>query len=210
MGKLITKIKTNSTPDSVFHVRHDPVKFAALWANYPDYKPYIDPKTGEPPQGYSNQCAIKVSVAFHKSGIEMKSFTAKTIGVSPKDFGRVEINGKATATLAVQLAAWLNKRPFCGLPQQPENITGEDWGKKIKGRTGIIYFEDYWMRTNDNESQPTGDHIDLWNGSRLTATGFSFISTTGRSLGIDEFFPGTSYGYSNLSKSRKILAWEVR
>ena len=33
-----------------------------IWANYPDAKPYIDEKTGKPPKGFENQCAIKVSV----------------------------------------------------------------------------------------------------------------------------------------------------
>ena len=39
---------------------------------------------------------------------------------------------------------------------------------KIAGKKGIIYFEDYWLRPEDRPERPTGDHIDLWNGSRLT------------------------------------------
>ncbi len=155
MGKLITKIKTNSTPDSVFHVRHDPVKFAALWANYPDYKPYTDPKTGEPPQGYSNQCAIKLSVSLHRSGVEMKSYKGKSL---------ILIDGKKTAALADDLASWLKFKPFCGC-NNTEEYTGKNVFEKINDRTGIVYLANYWERKPGERS---GDHIDLWNGSRMT------------------------------------------
>jgi hypothetical protein len=214
MSKVINQqaiVRTNTIKDSVCRIEVEPVKFANLWAAYPSDPPYVDPKTGKPPQGFSNQCAIKVSVAIHGAGIEMKSFSAKVIGVEPKDLGRVAINGKNTATLAQQLAAWLKLQPFCGLPQQAESITGEDWEKKIKGRTGIVYFADYWMRSIDKKDRPTGDHIDLWNGSRLTASGFlGTLTTTARFLGRRSFLPGTDYGYSDLGTSKTVLFWEVK
>lgn len=195
------KIRTNPAKDSICKIDIQPVKFASLWTNYPDKPPYVDPKTGKPPPGYSNQCAIKVSVAIHRSGIEMKSFTGSS---------RILVNSKNTAALATELAAWLKKQPFCGLPQQPTAITGENWDKKITGTTGIVYFADYWLRSTDKTRKPTGDHIDLWNGSRITATGLSFFSTFGRIIGIDEFFPGTEYGFSDLRKSSEILFWEIK
>lgn len=33
---------------------------------------------------------------------------------------------------------------------------------KIEGKRGIVFFQNYWGPGNQ------GDHIDLWNGSRLT------------------------------------------
>lgn len=214
MSKVIVQkavVRTNTVKDSVCRIDVEPVKFRDLWEHYPDKPPYVDPKTRKPPPGFTNQCAIKVSVAIHGAGIEMKSFTAGVIGVNPKDFGRVGINGKNTATLASQLAIWLKKQPFCGLPQQPENVTGEDWEKKIKGRTGIVYFADYWMRANDMKDRPTGDHIDLWNGSRLTASGLlGTLTTAARYLGRRSFLPGTDWGYSDLGTSKTILFWEVK
>ena len=215
MSKVINQqaiVRTNTVKDSVCRIEVEPVKFANLWAAYPSEPPYVDPKTGKPPQGFLNQCAIKVSVAIHGAGIEMKSFSAKVIGVEPKDLGRVVINGKNTATLAQQLAMWLKLQPFCGLPQQAESITGEDWEKKIKGRTGIVYFADYWHRDVGEKKlkRPSGDHIDLWNGSRLTATGRSFFSTLGRRIGLNEVLPGTEYGYSDLRKSTAILFWGIK
>ena len=56
----------------------------------------------------------------------------------------------------------------------------------------------------------TGDHIDLWNGSRLTATGWNFLSTLGRRIGINEVLPGTDLGYSDVRNATEILFWEVK
>ncbi len=201
MGHHVTKIRTNTIKDSVCDVKHVPIKFATLWANYPDDKPYIDPKTGNPPKNYEDQCAIKVCVALHKSGVEMKSFRGES---------RILVNGKSTAAQAEDLASWLKLIPFCGLPSKTETVTGKDWEKKISGRTGIVFFKNYWQRSTDSSNHLTGDHIDLWNGSRLTATGWSAISTIGRRIGVNELFPGTSRGYSDLRLSSEILFWEVK
>jgi hypothetical protein len=132
MGKTLVQravVRTNTIKDSVCSIQVEPLKFKDLWGNYPSSPPYIDPKTGKPPAGYSNQCAIKVSVAIHGSGIEMKSFTSKVIGVDSKHFSMATINGKNTAALASQLAMWLKLQPFCGLPQKPEIITNQDWDR---------------------------------------------------------------------------------
>ena len=176
-----------------------PVKFSTLWSNYPDDKPYIDPNTGKPPKGYENQCAIKVSVALQKSGVDMKSFRGNS---------RILINGKNTAATAEDLASWLKTHPFCGLPSIPETATGKDWENKISGRTGILFFKDYWKRDGESEANRSGDHIDLWNGSRLTSSGLlGALTTFARfTIGISSI----SNLYSNLSDSKQILFWEVK
>lgn len=195
-------VRTNTTKDSVCRIDVEPVKFAALWKGYPSGAPYVDPKTGKPPPGYSNQCAIKVSVAIHNAGIEMKSFRAKD---------KIVVNGKNAAALAESLAAWLNQMPFCGLPQRPENVTGQDWETKIKGRTGIAYFADYWKRTPEAKAA-TGDHIDLWNESRLTANPANIV----RRLGVTslQWLPSFGsldrYNFSDLAGSKTILFWEIK
>jgi hypothetical protein len=193
------QVKTNTTKDSVCSVNVGAVTFAKLWESYPSGHPYVDPKTGKPPKGYENQCAIKVSMAIHGAGIEMKSFQGAV----------VMMDGLKTAVGATQLANWLKLQPFCGLPKAPENVTGPEWQDKIKGRTGIVYFENYWRRHGET-SAPSGDHIDLWDGSRLTATGWSFFSTLGRRVGLREAGAGTDWGYSDAGKSTAILFWEVK
>ena len=209
------RVRTNTTKDSVCKIDVQPVKFADLWNNYVTGDPYRDSKTGDVPKGYGNQCAIRVSAALHKVGVEMKSFTQANVAVKPNEqFGRILLDGKNTAVKADQLGSWLSKQPFCGLPQKPENITGKDWESKVKGRTGIVMFDAYWTREGDAAGNATGGHIDLWNGSRLTISGVADgFATIGRYLGISSFRQGArlaeQLSYSDLRNSKTILFWAI-
>jgi hypothetical protein len=70
---------------------------------------------------------------------------------------------------AQALADWLISGRFPGCPR-PERFTGQTAFEHIEDRTGIIFFANYWRRSTDTGASRTGDHIDLWNGSRMTAT----------------------------------------
>lgn len=193
------KVRTNTTKDSVCSIGVEAVTFAKLWDSYPSGHPYVDPKTGKPPPGFDNQCAIKISVAIHGAGVEMKSFRG----------AEIRMNGLKTAYVAEQLAAWLKMQPFCGLPTEPEDVTGKDWQDKIRGRTGIIFFANYWKRPGET-TRPTGDHIDLWNKTRLTPNAPNLV----RRLGISsiQWLPGplAEFNFSDLGNSTQILFWEVK
>jgi hypothetical protein len=192
------KIKTNSTPGSVCKVEVEVVKFIDLWIGYPKTStPYRDPKTGKVPKIYDNQCAIRVSVSLHAVGVTMKSFKGASLTVDEKK----------VAIRAQELADWLKLQPFCGLPQRAEVITGADWQAKIKGRTGIIFFKDYWSRDGEVRNA-TGDHIDLWNGSKMTASSLTgaFHSFLRFTIGIDHI----EGFYSDLGKAKQILFWEIK
>lgn len=194
-------VRTNTQKQSLVCLNIPAITFQQLWDNFATGTPYTDAKTGKPPPGFENQCAIRMSVTLHRVGINMKSFAGKAIS----------LNGKKAALLAKDLAAWLDKKPFCGLPLKSENITGESWEKYIKGKNGIVFFENYWRRAGEKNSHPTGSHIDLWNGSRLTASGFvDGLATFGRYVGIRTLFGGTEYGYSDLGGSTRILFWEIK
>lgn len=75
----------------------------------------------KPPKGFENQCAIKVSVALHAAGVDMKSFRGAT----------VTVDGKRLAIRAEELAAWLKTQHLIGLPLKPENVTGKEWQEKV-------------------------------------------------------------------------------
>jgi hypothetical protein len=200
-----TVVSTNSTPGSIKEVKLKAVTFQELWDSYPIGDPYDN-------AAYENQCAIRMSVTFHRVGIAMKSFSEKLIKPRPgkKDIGRIILDGKATATRADELADWLNYQPFAGLPK-PENITGLAWESRVRGRTGIIAFKNYWARSM-NEQNPSGGHIDLWNGKRLTiSSGEGLLGVIGRRIGISSaHVPGTTIGYSDLGKASEILFWEIK
>ena len=196
-----TVVRTNSTPGSVKVVELKVLKFQELWDNYPTGDPYTDPHTGRVPLGYSNQCAIRMSVTFHRVGIAMKSYHRSD---------RILVDGKSTASRADELAEWLKLRPFAGLPA-PRDVTGNDWESEVKGRKGIIEFSRYWTRHGEDEVNASGGHIDLWNGSRLTVSSATdAIATFSRVVGFQSFFPGTDFGWSDLRNSKRILFWEIK
>jgi hypothetical protein len=200
-----TIVRTNPTPGSIKEVPLKAVTFQELWDAYPFGDPYDN-------AAYENQCAIRMSVTFHRLGIEMKSFSSKLVRPlsGQPGIGRIILGGKITATRADELGEWLQMQPFAGLPKA-EDITGADWESKVKGRTGIIQFSRYWTRAGESAANATGGHIDLWNGSRLTiGSAPGFFSTLSRSLGRQSFMSNTSFGWSDLRKSKQILFWEIR
>lgn len=206
MPNKMTVVKTNSTPNSIKEVQLKALTFRQLWDNYPSGAPYDSP-------AYRDQCAIRMSVTFHRVGVEMKSFSQKLVKPlsGQPSIGRIMLDGKATATRADELGEWLQLRPFAGLPKV-EDITGADWESKVKGRTGIIQFSRYWTRDGENVGNASGGHIDLWNGSRLTISGF--FDGVATIVGIQSFRQGASVAsdlsYSDLRGSKSILFWEIK
>ncbi|MFL9900071.1 type VI secretion system amidase effector protein Tae4 [Paraburkholderia fungorum] len=192
-----TVVRTNSTPGSIKVVELKVLTFQELWDNYPSGDPYDDP-TGQ----YKNQCAIRMSVTFHRVGIAMLSFSQKLVKPAPrrKDVGRLLLDGKPTATRAYELAEWLQLRPIAGL-QKAENVSGPDWVSKVEGRTGIIFFYGYWQQDGDSTDDLSGGHIDLWNGEKLTGTG------TGLRVHWNIVIPSI---WSDFRKSKTILFFPIR
>ncbi|MDN7877194.1 type VI secretion system amidase effector protein Tae4 [Burkholderia aenigmatica] len=199
------KIRSNNTQGSEREVPLSGVTFKELWDNFPSGKPYDNP-------GYTNQCAIRMSVTLHRVGVGMKSFNSKTIKPvsGAKTIGRIFLDDKPTATRAEEMGKWLQLQPFAGLPKA-EDVTGSEWESKVKGRTGIIQFSRYWTRDGESTANASGGHIDLWNGSRMTISSVpGVISTFGRVFGLHELLPDTDFGWSDLRNSKQILFWEIK
>lgn len=198
-----TIVRTNSTPGSIKKVELKMLTFQELWDNYPTGNPYDNP-------AYKDQCAIRMSVMLHRVGIEMKSFPEKLVRPlsGAPTIGRILLDGKATATRADELGEWLNLRPFAGLPKA-ENITGEDWEAKVKGRTGIVQFSRYWSRAGESAAEASGGHIDLWNGKRLTNNGVVGTTETFMRFTLRINEPWIPV-YSDLRRSKAILFWEIK
>lgn len=79
-----------------------------------------------------------------------------------------------------------------------EKLLPSTFEKTISGRSGIIFFKDCWKRGSETFENRSGDHIDLWNGSRITS---SSVFTRE----ILEFFGRVS----DLNQSREIWFWEI-
>jgi hypothetical protein len=167
------------------------IKFQTIWDHYPSDDPCRDPSTGKVPDAYSNQCAIRVGLALEKSGVNFSSFKGGRCPFGAKDGGMV--------AGAQDLANWLSMPRFAGSPR-PETYTGKTAFKAIDGRKGIIFLANYWQRQGETGTTRTGDHIDLWNGSRMTARSSWFrvqlgISWDGR--------------WSDFRRATKVLFWPI-
>ena len=151
-------VRTNRTKDSVHPIPVRAITFAELWSGYVTGNPFKPDPTDK--ADYSNQCALRLSATFHRLGIEMKSFSQKTVRPMPgaKVLGRVLMNGRPAATRAYELGEWLKLQPFAGLPPQPEDVTGKDWETQVKARTGIIMFHGYWARRGEERGEAGGGH----------------------------------------------------
>jgi len=123
--------------------------FAALWANHPHVKgegALLDRAV------YADQCAINVSAAMMRAGIGFKSYRG-TLSWQ-KDQPKYPIR-------AQELADWLSG-PVSGFALRIEKYAGKNGFETIAGRTGIVFVQNY--RGPGHQ----GDHIDFWNGVRLT------------------------------------------
>ena len=123
--------------------------FATLWYNQPVIKgesSLLDRGT------YEYQCAVNLSAALMRSGVNMKSYNGQLSW---------EKGNPKYAIRAQQLADWLAS-PVNPLYSKVEKYSGVEVFNKTSARSGVIFFKNYWGANHQ------GDHIDLWNGFRLT------------------------------------------
>lgn len=161
--------------------------FATLWSHHPNVKgeePLLDKAQ------YENQCAINLYATLERSGVNVKSFPGQLSWQKGKS---------RYAIRAQEVADWLASaaRP---IPSKVEKFVGKGvFGEEkdrpgIKSRTGIVFFQNYWG------AGAQGDHIDLWNGSRLTdMLSWARIHMRISSLGI-----GTDY-----RKAQSVWFWAM-
>lgn len=192
----ITKVTTNSKSGSILEVVLHKVTFKELWNKYPKEK--LEHETNGV---IDNYCAIHLSEAFLQNEINFKHYK------EAKCWGCTTGNNNVHPIRAQELANWFKKQPFIGCPK-PEKYTGENYEENIDGRTGIIFFKDYWQRPKEiGTEKRTGDHIDLWDGKGLNKlAGYNLLEnfvTNTLGIYIDSI-------YSNKEKSKQVLFWEIQ
>ena len=181
------------------------VQFIDLWRGHPINESEAQPcrvrqaSTGALGAGLAaevpftpDQSAIRLGIALHRAGISINDLgKIATCGVHPPSEMHI-LDAKELANVLARA-----ELPGFG---KVEVIAGDDVAKfypRLFGRTGIIYIQDYWMRTGDAEGQPTGDHIDVWNGYRSS------------SKWLMEWFSWAGY-YSNYAQAREIWFWDIK
>jgi hypothetical protein len=139
--------------------------FIKLWNNHPNISGYMDgkpcSKNGVPL--FTNQCAIRMGHALQASGFEVTNISVRLCWHHKKQ----SFHSLAAEELAIAL-----KRSVVPGIGRLKKLNPEDFTKPISGGKGIIFFKDYWQRSGESYNRRTGDHIDLWNGHKLTNSSF--------------------------------------
>jgi len=179
--------------------KENDVSFSTLWNNYPGgHIAHTDPKSRK--EEYTNQCAIRLSEALLKSGISLKGYRGATCDNCSLD--------EKHALVAAQLAMFIKTGGLNIKGMTPaKELTGATYLDYVKGKTGIIYFEDYWPRQGESRDHGprTGDHIDLWNKNELASDGLILTWARDNFSGLFD-----RAGVSDLSKAIKVIFWEIK
>ena len=200
-----TKVETNNITNSQKVINLKALKFEELWEVYPkdeiNHSGIFIKSVGFVEDGYSNHCAINVSEAFLKLDIKMKSVsrTRKCDGACNRP--------KQHVVSAQDLANWLLKKPFPNCPKV-QKFTGKNFEENIDGKTGIIFFKDYWQRKNEKgTSRRSGDHIDLWDGRGLNKLASHNMLKSILRLTLEFSYEGS---WSDFEKSKEVWFWEIK
>lgn len=168
------------------------MRFDDFWKNHPTVSSSIpdNPCSTGKVKNFENQCAIRLGVALEKSGVDTRSFDL----MFPKR--RCWHHKPGHILAAEELAHWIQHSGKFGMK---ETYAGGKAFDAIHARRGIVFFKDYYGPGN------TGDHIDLWNGARLTA-----LDTWMRIHARLGSFGLHSLGFgSDFEKSASIWFWPV-
>lgn len=147
------------------------VSFDTLWIWHPANLGIINPCTTDGKVNFDDQCAIRMGVCLSSAGVSLDSFSGAKCYPGHKH-NRIHI------LRAQELADWIKVNPaLFGQAEIKRNVKASDY----KSRKGIIFLMNFWGRGNQ------GDHIDLWNGEKMTR-------------GAPEYF----------SASQKVWFWEAK
>lgn len=177
-------------------------RFKQLWENHPVITGEVNPCCTNGKPNFHDQCAIRLGTALAACGVD----TSKLPGVRhcwyhDKKYGHT--------LSAEELAKSLKDWPVYGVGTF-QAIEPSEFAEKISGMTGIIFFKDYWQRTVNGRKETyrnrSGDHIDLWNGNRITDyRSWARIHLRIGNFGLHSFAPG----WSDLEDSKTIWFWSV-
>ncbi|MEW5289402.1 T6SS effector amidase Tae4 family protein [Erwinia papayae] len=136
------------------------LSFESLWNAHPEIKGDANPcRLSNGLKAFDDQCAIRLGTALARCGCDVTRLRAAFCWHHPKKEGHV--------LRAEELALALRMNPFDGMAPVVK-VTVKNFKYILRGSRGIIFFKDYWRRPGKSFGNRSGDHIDLWNGKRLT------------------------------------------
>ncbi len=132
------------------------IHFKQLWKNHPTITDDDKPCSTNGKPNFVNQCAIRMGVCLERSGVQTKHWPVRRCWFHKNG------NGDGGHILAAEeLAKSLEMVPFSGL-FTIEKFSGKKAFENLSGKSGIVFFRNYYGPGSQ------GDHIDLWDGFRLT------------------------------------------
>lgn len=165
--------------------------FEKIWNSYPTKETISSSCTNKQPDSnrpFTDYCAIMLSESFHRAGVDISLLKGNRCWSH---------GGKKHLLLAEDLAEGLRKKSPPGFGNFQKVVPGS-FQSILNGKTGVVFFKDYWQRGSERFANRSGDHIDLWNKSKITSSSMLYRS-------VVEWF-----GFvSDLNKSREIWFWEV-
>lgn len=175
------------------------MRFADLWESHPTVKGESSPCETAGIPNFSNQCAIRMGVALQRAGIQLSKLPGamKYCWHHDRHAGHILV--------AEELARSLESANITQL-KPVIKFDAKDFVDRIGGKRGIVLFKDYWLRAGEAFDSRSGDHIDLWNGSRLTEwTSWVRIHLRLGNIGLHSVVSGVS----DLEDAKAIWFWEV-
>lgn len=113
--------------------------FQKLWDNHPTITGDDNPCTTNGKANFPDQCAIRMGTTLSACGVN----TAQIPGVRHCWYHQQS----AGHTLAAEeLANGLKQYSIAGL-ERIQSVEPSNFKKELASQKGIIFFEDYWMRT---------------------------------------------------------------
>lgn len=131
--------------------------FKTLWISHPANQGIRSPCSTDGVSNFDNQCAVRMSECFSNAGVSTDTFKGQRCYPGHG-------HNQSHILRAEELAKWITT-----VPEVFGNVQKNDPSPATayNGRTGIVFFLNFWGRGNQ------GDHIDLWNGKTLTEGGNS-------------------------------------
>ncbi len=171
------------------------LKFRTLWQNHPTNRSNQLPcrlEDGRPT--FANQCAIRLGVCLRRGGVRPEQMPGMIhCGVHPYE----EMHFIRAQQFADRLVTAAANIDGLGPVEKLRKDEPRDFVNELYGRRGLIFFKDYWSRPGEAaRGQASGDHIDLWDGFRTTASW------------LMEYFSWLGY-YGGYDGAKEIWFWPI-
>lgn len=128
------------------------IEFKNLWMLHPANAGILEPCSTYGESNFKDQCAIRMGVCLQKANIPLSSFKGARCYPGHN-------HNQSHILRAEELANWLKRQiHYFGKVDIRRNVTAAQYADK----TGIALFRNFYGGNNQ------GDHIDLWNKSKMT------------------------------------------